>query len=129
MGQRPSCCDEGSTHGVIPEVIQHSTWPSEQEQDDVGQAGQVQTEFEEEGVTDSGAASLVVSRKSRNLFTLKHFKIDRSLLRGIPLRESLRAFGRLWIKSPVDLREAAWYQGVSFGLSVVQLNLMKGSKD
>ena len=120
MGQKP-CCEGRPTHEAIPEVVQHSSWPEQDERNErVDRADriefsqpQVETEVEEveagevQDKTDSGIPSMMVARKSRNLFTLKHFKIDRSLLRGIPLRESLRSCGSLWVTSPVELQDAA----------------------
>lgn len=119
MGQKP-CCEGRPTHEAIPEVVQHSSWPEQDERNErVDRADriefsqpQVETEVEEveagevQDKTDSGIPSMMVARKSRNLFTLKHFKIDRSLLRGIPLRESLRSCGSLWVTSPVELQDA-----------------------
>lgn len=120
MGQKPCCCEERPTHEAIPEVVQHGRWLPEQDErneraERADRAGRIEfsqaqeTEEVEEiqDKTDSGIPSMMISRKSRNLFTLKHFKIDRSLLRGIPLRESLRSCGSLWVKSPVELQDAA----------------------
>ena len=125
MGQKP-CCEGGPTHEATPEVVQHSSWPPEQDERNErnGRAERaeraeriefcqtqatekVEEDEEVQDKTDSGIPSIVVSRKSRNLFTLKHFKIDRSLLRGIPLRESLRSCGSLWVTSPIELQDAA----------------------
>lgn len=120
MGQKPCCYEGRPTHEAIPEVVQHGRWlPEQDERNERAERAdraeriefsQTQAETEEveevQDKTDSGIPSMMVSRKSRNLFTLKHFKIDRSLLRGIPLRESLRSCGSLWVTSPLELQDA-----------------------
>ena len=121
MGQKPCCYEGRPTHEAIPEVVQHGRWlPEQDERNERAERAdraeriefsQTQAETEEveevQDKTDSGIPSMMVSRKSRNLFTLKHFKIDRSLLRCIPLRESLRSCGSLWVTSPLELQDAA----------------------
>jgi hypothetical protein len=94
MRQKPCCYEWRPTHEAIPEVVQHGRWlPEQDERNERAERAdraeriefsQTQAETEEveevQDKTDSGIPSMMGSRKSRNLFTLKHFKIDRSLL-------------------------------------------------
>ncbi|CAE7555658.1 unnamed protein product [Symbiodinium natans] len=98
-----SCCYD--SEGVLPVVELVAEAKSPQQDPFSGDGKGVQPVHE--GGHEHAETSADASEASG------HLKLDRDLLRGIPLKSSLHGFGVLWRRSPIELpdnaaREALW---------------------
>ncbi|CAE7653713.1 Pus1 [Symbiodinium sp. CCMP2456] len=104
MGVRSSCCaEEHLAEGPkeAPEVVSSYT-----EKADSPAPPEAELRELRAAVTQDPCGSRVPSKWSR-LQHMRHLEVDAEIVRGIPLQASLRALGKLWRRSPVDLPEEA----------------------
>ena len=88
----PNCCSKSLD--VPAEVV-------------AGCDGPDQTEDQGTPEGNSELEAQVGENWTRGSTDSSHLNVAPELLRGIPLKESLYAFGRLWTRSPIDLPERA----------------------
>lgn len=115
MGQNASCCQEEVALDVPKEVVLHKFNDVEAEDTDgIGPDSKatghdvkdITVEIPEQKPADEAGHRLQkpMSGSSR-IEKMEQLAVDHEIVRGIPLRESLRNFGRLWRWSPLDLVE------------------------
>ncbi|CAJ1374081.1 unnamed protein product [Effrenium voratum] len=114
MGQTASCCEE--EHVDAPkEVVLHKFNEPEAEDTDENPPRNVKditVEIKKEVAADVAEAPDEVGHRlqkpmsgSSRLEKMEQLAVDHEIVRGIPLRESLKNWGRLWRWSPLDLAE------------------------
>lgn len=115
MGQTSSSCCQEEPVDVPKEVVLHQFNEAEAEDTDgIGPSSKASThdvkdimvEIPEQKPKDEAGHRLQkpMSGSSR-IEKMEQLAVDHEIVRGIPLRESLKNFGRLWRWSPLDLVE------------------------
>lgn len=115
MGQRPSCCHDDEVQEVPKvEVVHHVHHRQEFETNswktclpidriaDTSQNAELEIQNEKGATTTSSSLSLAQCRLQK----MDHLVVDRDILRGISLRETLNNAGDLWRQSPIDLNDS-----------------------
>eukprot|EP00913_Durusdinium_trenchii_P021170 g19891.t1 len=108
MGNQSSCCEE-ELEEVPKEVIHHRHDFAEGNSFKTclpGDAAHESEETDESASASAGSPRAVdISLAQCRLQRMDHLVVDQEILRGITLRESLQDGGRLWRRSPLDLKE------------------------
>jgi len=82
---------------VVEQVASHGLEPGDLEQ--------VQEVPVESTVTATYVEARTISKIKRSLLLEKKLHTDTEIMRGVPVKSTLRNFGRIWRKSPLDMSE------------------------